>query len=244
MKPCRYCGRENEDNTISCRECGTALVDPSADTKPQEPRQSEIGSPIGIFRDLALDLKPRWLLCSLGLAVLAVALALFLSRHGPKASAPRIVVIATWYSNGEQLVTFRLDPPSAKLTYSDLVSGSYDANAQPPTVRSFGHIFPVRNEKETNYTLHVVALPWPGASFAGKPVPYTPGTYTAAYTPTESANRLRVGVAFEHKGIGDYVRRLRNCCEQKTLALLWLKSLRDPVFVTTEAITNAASRTR
>jgi len=55
---------------------------------------------------------------------------------------------------------------------------------------------------------------------------------------------VRAGVAFAQKGIGDYIRRLRNCWEQKTLTLLRRKSYGDPVFVTSEAITNGAPRTR
>ncbi len=36
MKPCSYCGRENQDEAISCRECGTELVASPSDTKPEE----------------------------------------------------------------------------------------------------------------------------------------------------------------------------------------------------------------
>jgi hypothetical protein len=51
-------------------------------------------------------------------------------------------------------------------------------------------------------------------------------------------------VALEQNGIGDYVRRLRNCWEQKALRPLREKSYQDPVFVTSEPITNAAPSTR
>jgi hypothetical protein len=42
------------------------------------------------------DLKARRLLLYLGLVVLAVAFALFLSRDGPTANALGIVVLADW----------------------------------------------------------------------------------------------------------------------------------------------------
>src|SRR2546422_7544634 len=244
MKRCTYCGRENENDAIHCRECGTSLVGPSANTNLQEPGSAEIESLRITFSNLVRDLngRRRWLACFLGLVVLAVASALFLSRDGRKTNAPRIVVLATWYSNGEQLVTFRPEPPSAEITYVDLVSVSDDGNAQPPTVRSFGHVFPVRNERETNYSLHFVAIPKLGASMGGRPLTYTPGSYTVAYTPTENAHRVRAGVAFEQNGIGDYVRRLRNCWEKRTLAMLRMKSYQDPTFVTTQPITNAVPR--
>src|SRR5438034_1143388 len=62
-----------------------------------------------------LNGRRRWLACFLGSVVLAVASALFLSRDGRKTNAPRIVVLATWYSNGEQLVGhFRLRVPRSR----------------------------------------------------------------------------------------------------------------------------------
>jgi len=191
MKPCSNCGRENWDDAISCRTCGTQFVDTSADTKPQEPRPSEIASPRNILTDMALgDLKARRLLLYLGLVVLAVAFALFLSRDGPTGNALGIVVLATGCSNGEQVVTFRPDPTNAEITYAGLVSASDDGKTQPMTVRSFGQLLPVPSGKETNYTLHFVALPKPGASMGGRPLAYTPGSYTVAYTPVESARGL------------------------------------------------------
>jgi hypothetical protein len=246
MKPCTYCGCQNEDGAIRCRECGTQFTDPSPRRNAQASRSAGVESLTGIFSDLVPDLKlrRRWLVCFLGLVVLAVASALLLSHGGRKTNAPGIVVLATWYSNGEQLVTFRPEPPSAEITYVDLISVSDDENAQPATVRSFGRVFPIRNGRETNYSLHFVALPTPRASIRGRPLTYTPGSYTVAYTPTENAHRVRAGVAFEQKGIGDYVGRLRNCLQQKTLATLMRKSYGEPTFVTLKPITNAIPRTQ
>ena len=247
MKPCTYCGRQNEDDTGHCRECGTQFADPSPDTNAHAPWSAGIESLVGMFSDLVpdLDAKRRWLVCFVGLTVLAVGVILLLSRDGRKAVAPRIVVLATWFSNGQQLVTFRPEPPTAEITYADLVSASADGNTQPPTLRSFGLVFPVRHEQETNYSLHYVALPIRTLSVPGRPlVAYTPGSYTVAYSPTESGSQVRVGVALERNGIGDYLGRLRKCCERKSLAMLSVKSYRDPTFVTIEPITNAVPRTQ
>ena len=36
MKPCSYCGRENQDEASSCRECGTEFVVLTLDAEPVE----------------------------------------------------------------------------------------------------------------------------------------------------------------------------------------------------------------
>jgi hypothetical protein len=38
VKKCSYCGRENSDEAVHCRECGTELVVPSAGAAPVRPR--------------------------------------------------------------------------------------------------------------------------------------------------------------------------------------------------------------
>ena len=73
----------------------------------------------------------------------------------------------------------------------------------------------------------------------GKPLCYTPGSYTVAYSPSESTHRVRAEVALKRKGFGDYFQRLRCCWEQKTLGMLGEPSHQDPIFVTTAPITNA-----
>ncbi|MHB1308299.1 MAG: hypothetical protein ACYDC1_00190 [Limisphaerales bacterium] len=240
MKQCAFCGRENASETIHCRECGTVFVGPSADSHSQETSAGAVESLRIGFSELLPD--RRWFVFLLGLLVLAVASALFLWRDGARTKRPGIVVLATWYTNGEQLVTFRPEPPSAVVTYVELISVSVDPDAPPPTVRSFGEVIPIRNEKETNYSLHLVAHLEPGMGVGGRRLAYTPGSYTVAYTPTENAHRVRVGVAFAHKGIADYFQRLRMCWEQKTLALIKRKSHREPTFITTEPISNAVPK--
>ncbi len=201
----------------------------------------EPAAPRSILREIALDLKHRWLRCSLGLLVLALAFAMVVLRNGPKVHAPRVVILATGYSNGEQVVTFRPDPPSAEITSAELVAASDDGKNQPPTVREFGQVVPVHSGKETNFTLHFVAIPKAVGSMGGRPLACTPGSYTVAYTPSKSAHRVRVGVALEQNGIRDYLGRLRNCWERKSISPLHRKTYRDAFFVTTEPFTNAAA---
>jgi len=181
---------------------------------------------------MAGDLKPRWLVCFVGLVVLLVIVGPSLLPAPRAPNAPRIVVLATGSSNGEEVVTFRPEPATADIAYAEVVSSAVATNVQPQTIRSFGDILPVRSADETNYSLHYVALPVRALAVPGRPpVAYTPGSYTVAYTPTESGCRLRIGVALQRKGIRDYARRLRRCWEQKSLAMLWMKSYQDPVFV-------------
>ena len=244
MKPCAYCGRENADDADRCQECGTQFVDPPADAQSQKSRAAIIETLRMSFRDLSFALTSRWSVGFLGFVVLAVAVALFLNLDHRTWNAPGIVVLSTCYSNGEQRVTFRPEPANAEISFAGVISDSEDASVQPPTVRSFGQVFPAHDPRQTNYSLHFVAVPFPRASMGGKPLTYTPGSYTVAYTPTDNAHRVRVGVALPQKGIGDYVRRLRNCREQMRLTPLLLQSHRDPVFVTIEPITNAATSSR
>jgi len=241
MKRCAHCGRENWDDAISCRTCEREFDAAPADTKPQPAPRSGAVSLKGLLSDMGLeDLKARRWLWYVGLGVAAVALALFLSRGGLRTSAPGIVVLAAYSSNGEQVVTFRTDPADAQVTSAELVPDSYNETTQPATVRQPGYVHPVPTGGKANLTLHFVALPGRGASIGGRPLAYTPGSYTLAYTPTESAHRVRIGVALEESGIRDYQKRLRYCWVRKSLRPLGWKTLRDPRFVTTEAFTNAA----
>jgi ribosomal protein L40E len=242
MKACTYCGRRNEDGAGRCRECGTEFVEPIADRKAQARWSAGIESLTGMFTDLVkdLDVKRGWSACCLGLLVLALAAVLFQWHGVRKANTPRIVVLATGHSNGQELVTFRLEPPSAAVTYADLVSVSEDGNARPPTVRRHGHVIPIRKQSDPDFRLQFVALP-----IAGAPgLAYTPGSYTIAYAPPGTPYRVRAGVAIQREGVGDYLWRLRNCWERKTLTPLRFKSYQDPAFVTLEPITNAVAGTR
>lgn len=49
MKPCAYCGRDNEDNATHCRECGNAefvvLTAPSSATQPEMAQRMSIPDP-------------------------------------------------------------------------------------------------------------------------------------------------------------------------------------------------------
>ncbi len=245
MKRCTYCGRENADDVLNCRECGTPLGDNATDTSRQGGGTAAAAALSETFCALVHALRVGWLVCLLGLVVLVAIVGFLLLPASRKASAPRVVVLATWFSNGEQVVTFRPEPATAEITYADVVSASVDAHAQPQTTRSFGHVFPVRSADETNCSLHYIALPVRTLRVPGRPpAAYTPGSYTVAYTPTESGCRVRTGVALQRKGIGDYARRLCRCWEQKSLAVLWMKSFQDPIFIVFDPLTNAMHGSR
>jgi hypothetical protein len=230
---------------MCCRECGTPFVDPSIETNPQGPAPAKADALGSTSPGPVLGMQPRWLVCFLGLVVLTIIVARLMSQAGRKADMPRIVVLATSSSNGEQLVTFRPEPPTAAITYVDLVSASADGNTQPPTIRSFGRVFPIRNAWETNHSLRYVALPMRTLAVPGRPLAaYTPGSYTVAYAPTENGYRVRAGVALERKGAGDYLERLLECWRQRSLARLWMRSHRDPLFVIIEPLANAAAGTQ
>jgi hypothetical protein len=158
-----------------------------------------------------------------------------------KAIVPRIVVLATWSTNGQQLVTFRSDPPTAEITYADLVSAATDGKTQPPIERSSsGLVFPLRNPWDTNHSLRFVVVPRRTAAVPGRPlVAYTPGSCTVAFTPTDSNYRVRVGVALEQKRAEDYIQRLRNCWKHRRLAMLRMQSYQDAYFVIIDPLTNA-----
>ena len=97
--------------------------------------------------DLAreFDAKRRRLISCLGLGAVVIAVTLFLSRDAPNAEAPGIIVLATGYTNGEQLVTFRPEPRNAEVTHLDVVSVADDGKVQPSTIRNFGNALPIRN---------------------------------------------------------------------------------------------------
>jgi hypothetical protein len=174
----------------------------------------------------------------LGLIVLGITIAWYMSRTVAKPAPLRIVVLTSWFTNNEQFVTFRAEPRNAEITIVDMVPGSYDDRSQPATIRAFGEILPAQTSGETNPLLHFVALPIRGASFGGTPVAYTPGSYTVAYTPTKKVHRIRTGIAFQENGIADYFLRIRNCWYQNSLGPLRMKSHQDAVFVTSGPITN------
>ena len=195
---------------------------------------------------LATRVELRWGVCFRGLIVFMAIVAQVWPHDARKVVMPRIVVLAAWSTNGQQLVTFRPDPPTAEITYADLVSAATDGKIQPPTERSSsGLVFPLRNPWDTNHSLRFVAVPRRTAAMPGRPlVAYTPGSCTVSYTPTDSDYRVRVGVALEQKRAEDYIQRLRNCWKHKRLAMLWMKTYQDPSFVIIEPLTNAVQARR
>jgi hypothetical protein len=229
MKSCPYCGHENADSALSCSECATVLEDVcAADGNNAAPRQerSELAAGLGWSR-----------FCFLALLLVAVSLGFLLSRHAPKEPNYGIVLLNTWFSNGQQFVTLRLDPPGADAAYADLVPADYDGSVQPETFRSSGYLFPEPSQPpHTNYTLRFTAMPKRTVR-----LPYTPGSYTVSYTPSERAHRVRVGASLPLKGVPDVIRRIRNCYYGRTFRPLLVPSARDPVFIVTDPIANGST---
>ena len=226
MKPCRYCGRENDDEALTCFECGSSFTDaPAHGAGPIFPR-----------------IKHRWVFCGLLALALLVGCSAWLERHPPARPKPGIVVLASYLSNGQQVVTFRPEPPNADVTFAGVASAADDGTAQRSALGSPDSDVPVRRPDETNYTLRFLATPLRSATMAGRPLACTPGSYTVAYTPQQSSNRVIVGVALLQSGVPDIERRIQNAWAQKTPGLLFVRSHRAPVFVVTEPFTNPSSQ--
>jgi hypothetical protein len=72
VKKCSYCGRENSDEAVHCRECGTLFPEPFAMAEPARPRD-------GTWLD--------WLAYMLRIAGVIVLIGLlYLLSFGPLAS--------------------------------------------------------------------------------------------------------------------------------------------------------------
>jgi uncharacterized membrane protein YvbJ len=76
MKRCTHCGRDNPDDGLYCRECGTPAGGTDSDTG-----QQRVAAAVGSdsFCAWAAGLKLRWLVPILGLLVL-VAIATVAAR--------------------------------------------------------------------------------------------------------------------------------------------------------------------
>jgi ribosomal protein L37AE/L43A len=65
MKKCHYCGRDNADEAVNCRECGTEFEQPVEAAVPEEPKTVEVllsehlPAPSGVRKCLAsLEVGP------------------------------------------------------------------------------------------------------------------------------------------------------------------------------------------
>jgi len=171
----------------------------------------------------------RLVLYYIALAILlAVAIVLFGSGDSPEADAPRITILATWCSNGEQVVELQVNPPRYEIVGWQLVQAN-----------GVGEFHGYEKVSEATFTLHFVGLHGGDTSTARRSIPNSLGSYTMAYIPAETSNRIEAGLSCDRNGIQDYLQRLRDCWEQKTLSALGRKSHPRFVDVNTEIITNA-----
>lgn len=61
MKACSYCGRENSDDAVYCRECGTEFEKPKAPTPPTSAPHDEPSGPRYEFTSLSpVDHQNDW----------------------------------------------------------------------------------------------------------------------------------------------------------------------------------------
>ena len=184
-----------------------------------------------------------WLAIFIGLLLLGSTLIWLLSRGSSGATTRGIAILATRFTNGEQVVTFRLNPSKSEVTFADVVPVTEDGSNPTTTIRHGDYLFPVQAAgSPPSLALRYLALPLPGAAIQGRPVAYTPGRYTVAYTPTSAVNRLRAGVALERTGLDDWQHRVQKFRREQNVEFLLHKSHGDAVYVTSEPITNGPAR--
>lgn len=172
---------------------------------------------------------PLWWLAGLALLLLTFAFTLFDFEKGTKGT-PGINIVSAYCSNGEQIVTFKLQPASSEVAFASIVPVS-DTSSPALTRSPSGELLPVNLKR----TLRYVALPVRGA-FNSE---YSPGSYTIGYTPITNASRLAVGVAVERRGLNDLQKRIQKCWRTKEFVYLLHRTHKDPVYVLSDAITNA-----
>jgi hypothetical protein len=183
----------------------------------------------------------RWFFCLLILAVVALALMFWLR---PKPAAA-VVLLSTWSSNGEEFVTFRVQPFEAEVHFADIVPASED-KSQPQTLDPGTNAPWLVRDSATpvvqGLSVRYIAMPFESVDGNGSNQPCTPGSYTIAYTPTSAVSQLRVGVANKESPltVSSWTKRVRKAEESKNFQYLVMPTHLKPVYVKSSPITNAA----
>ena len=129
-----------------------------------------------VVRQLAAAMEPstsqsrvsganvRWLAIFIGLLLLGSTMTWLLSHGSSGATTRRIVILATRFTNGEQVVTFRLNPSHSEVTFADVVPVTEDGSVPTGTIRRGDYLFPVQAAgSPPSLGLRYLALPLPGA---------------------------------------------------------------------------------
>ena len=156
---------------------------------------------------------------------------------------PGVVLVATWSSNSEQFVTFRLQPSDAVVHFADVVLPT--ENNPPVATLSFVSnasyfVRDVATPVVQGVPVRYIAMPFEWVDQKGSNQLCTPGSYTVAYTPTSAVNQLRVGVASRQSPfeVSGWISRIKKAQESKNPSYLLTATHLRPVYVKSQPITN------
>ncbi len=133
MKPCSYCGKENEETTLRCGECGTKLQPLKSATGPSALQQ--VLDCIATLRRRMTRTQKRVMV---GMAVSLICIAGFLASdywHRPKMSKADVIRVANVaaVSEGFQLNEYQLQGPYFEFYRRDRIwSVGYILRASAP----------------------------------------------------------------------------------------------------------------
>jgi hypothetical protein len=115
MKACTYCGRENEDTTVLCKECGTNLQVSVADSSTQTSIRHRFAELVG-----RMSTKEKRVIVCIGM-LLAVVVTYRASDHWHRPQMSEVEVIqvanAAAVAKGFRLNEYRA--PQARFEYPD-----------------------------------------------------------------------------------------------------------------------------
>ena len=115
MKPCTYCGRENEDTAELCTECGTYLQPSRADDLPRVGIRQRVAELAGRITSK----QKRVILC---VGVLLIAVAAYIASgylHRPRMSEVEVIQIANAAAVAEGFRLSEYKAPEARFEFPD-----------------------------------------------------------------------------------------------------------------------------
>jgi hypothetical protein len=115
MKPCSYCGRQNDEDAVECKECGAALHEPSDGPSALVSIRHRI---LELARRITKKQK-RVMLC---LGALLAAIAVYIASgylHRPQLSEAEVIRVADAAAEAEGFRLNEYGPPRAKFEFPD-----------------------------------------------------------------------------------------------------------------------------